>query len=115
MVSPGEIYWANLPEAARRPVVIVSRSSLNRGNQVLVIPLTTAKLELRRHLPNCVPFAVGEFGLPKACVAQAEKLTTLNLVDMDLNDAQIGQLDEQRLRDLIRAVGHVLDADCEPV
>ena len=58
---------------------------------------------------------MGEFGLPKACVAQAEKLTTLNMTELEVHEAPMGQLDDQRLRDLIRAIGHVLDAECEPM
>lgn len=81
---------------------------------MLVIPLTTAQWERRRHLPNCVPFLEGEFGLQRNCVAQAERLSLLYHADIDHQDGMVGQIDPQRLRDIIRAIGHVLDAECEP-
>jgi hypothetical protein len=34
---------------------------------------------------------------------------------LDLSAGPIGILDESALRDVIRAIGYVLEADCEPV
>jgi mRNA-degrading endonuclease toxin of MazEF toxin-antitoxin module len=39
-MKPGELYYADLNEAGVRPVLIVSRESLNRGGYAVVLPLT---------------------------------------------------------------------------
>ncbi|HWZ26227.1 MAG TPA: type II toxin-antitoxin system PemK/MazF family toxin [Verrucomicrobiae bacterium] len=46
-VDPGDIYWITLPyvggseQSGRRPCVVMSRRSLNGGNTVVVVPLST--------------------------------------------------------------------------
>ncbi len=112
VIQPGEIYFARGEIGGRRPVIVISREPLNRGRYVVVVGLTTQEVSRRRHLPNCVAFRAGEFGLTRACVAQAEAITSLpnNLLD----DHPIGRLDDLTLRSVIKAVGQMMDADCEP-
>jgi mRNA-degrading endonuclease toxin of MazEF toxin-antitoxin module len=69
-VKPGEIYMADLYEAGMRPVLIVSRESLNSGGYVVAVPMTSTHFDRRSRLRNCVPFRAGQFGLTKDCVAQ---------------------------------------------
>jgi len=111
---PGEIYWAFVEGGDRRPIIVVSREELNRGNYVVAVPLTSARLDLRRSLPNGVAFSAGEHGLTKDCVAQAEAITLLELSDLDLQTGCLGALDSQTSRRLIQAIGYVLAAACEP-
>ncbi|UCC30799.1 MAG: type II toxin-antitoxin system PemK/MazF family toxin [Phycisphaerales bacterium] len=113
--QPGEIYWAYLDERERRPVIVVSREELNRGHYVTVVPLTSAKLEARRDLPNCVPLRAGRNGLDKDCVAQAELMASLHQSYLDLRTGMIDTLDGESMRNVIRAMGYVISADCEPV
>ena len=113
---PGDVYWAWLPDAAgRRPVIIISREELNRGDYCLAIPLTTARLQERKSQPNCVHFRAGECGLPKDCVAQAEVITFINVSDLDVEKGLAGKLPDERYREIVRAIGHVLSSDCEPL
>lgn len=42
MIRPGEIYYADLLDAGRRPVLVVSRELLNRGNYAVIVVFTTA-------------------------------------------------------------------------
>ena len=109
-MKPGEIYWADLA-SGRRPV---SREDLNRGKYVVAALFTTAHLATRSVQPSCVPFQAGEFGLPKDCVAQCEAITFIELTAIDATSGSIGVLDEMRMRDVIRAIGHVIESDCEP-
>lgn len=110
MIKPGEIYWANL-SIGRHKVVIVSREELNRGNEVLVALVTSQRFAARSTFPNCVPLRAGEFGMDRDCVVHCENVFPAFLADLDgPEDA----LDDERLRDVIRAVGYVMDADCEP-
>lgn len=114
-LRPGEIYWAWYGEGGRRPIVVVSRAELNRGDYVVAVPVTSAKLEVRRRLQNCVPLAAGRFGLDKTCVAQGEHISYVEKTRIDLESGAIGVLDEDTMRDLIRAIGYVISAECEPV
>ena len=113
-IRPGEVYFADAGgSAGRRPVIIVSRESLNRGTHVVVVPCTTQRLAVRRALPNCVPFRVGQFGLTRECVAQCEAVDRLPIVALD--PTPVGRLDAAATRKLTKAIGNVIDADCEPV
>src|SRR5712692_10068077 len=48
-VNTGEIYWITLPskggreQEGRRPCIVMSRPAINRGNPVVVVPMTTNK------------------------------------------------------------------------
>ena len=112
-MRPGEIYWADLA-SGRRPAIVVSREELNRGSYVVAVLCTTSQFTTRAALPNCVAFHVGEFGLPRDCVAQCEAITFIDQTNLDLATGVLGTLDATRLRDLIKAVGYVLESDCEP-
>jgi len=114
-IEPGQIYLALLEGPGRRPVTIVSRAELNRGNRVVAVPLTSRRLADRRHLPNCVPFRSGQFGLDRECVAQAEAIGQVRVDELDLETGSIGVLDSETHRSLIRAIAYVLGAEFESV
>lgn len=70
----GEIWWADLPvPAGRRPVVLLSRNEAYAVRElVTVAPITTRV----RRIPTEVPLGPAE-GLPKACVANLDTITTI--------------------------------------
>jgi mRNA-degrading endonuclease toxin of MazEF toxin-antitoxin module len=111
-MNPGEIYMADLGEATPHPVIIVSREELNRGDRAVAVLCTSQKLAIRATLPHCVPFQSGQFGFTKDCVAQCENIFLVEKASLDPN--LIGVLDDVALRDVIKAIGHVIDSDCEP-
>lgn len=113
MIQPGEIYLADFEEGGRHPVIVGSRETLNRGNDVLVVVCTAARFATRRNLPNCVPFQAGQFGFTKDCVAQCENLPLLYKTQIDLSLGPMSVLDGIHLHKVIKAIGYVLDADCE--
>lgn len=114
-MRPGEVYLADFDVAGRRPVIVVSRDDLNRGRYVLVVVCTSARYAIRRTLPNCVPFQAGQFGFTADCVAQCENMLSIEKTDIpDLDGGPIGILDELKMREIIKAIGHVMDSDCEP-
>jgi mRNA-degrading endonuclease toxin of MazEF toxin-antitoxin module len=47
VVNPGDIYWITIApkggreQEGRRPCVVMSRLAVNRGNPIIVVPLTT--------------------------------------------------------------------------
>jgi mRNA-degrading endonuclease toxin of MazEF toxin-antitoxin module len=111
-MDPGEIYMADLGDANPHPVIVVSREDLNRGDRAVVVLCTSQKFAVRSTLPNCVPFTAGQFGFTKDCVAQCENIFIIDKSNLD--PAPIGVLDAMALRDVIKAIGHVIDSDCEP-
>jgi mRNA-degrading endonuclease toxin of MazEF toxin-antitoxin module len=112
-MHPGEIYWCESADG-RRPAVVVSRELLNRGDDADIVLCTSSRFELRSKLPNCVPFRASEFGLGKDCVAQCETISFIPLKDLDVAFGPIGTLDARRLREVIRVIGYVVEAECEP-
>jgi mRNA-degrading endonuclease toxin of MazEF toxin-antitoxin module len=115
MIKPGEIYLADFPLAGRHPVIIVSREDLNRGNYALAVVCTSRRFAIRRALPNCVPFQAGQFGFTVDCVAQCENMLSIERSQLDLAAGPTGVLDDSTMRDIIKAIGHVIESDCEPV
>ena len=114
MIRPGEIYVADFPGAGPHPVIVVSRESLNRGSYVVVVVCTSARFALRSTFPNCVPFRKGQFGFMKDCVAQCENVLSIEVDQIDLTQDLQGTLSEKAFREVVKAIGNVLDSDCEP-
>src|SRR5262245_30392862 len=112
-IRPGEIYYADMGGDNRHRAIVVSREQLNGGKYIVVVPMTSQKFDERKDLSNCVPFSAGEFGLVKNCVAQAEHVTFIEKSVLDLEHGPIGSLDDERMRSLVKAIGYVIDADCE--
>jgi mRNA-degrading endonuclease toxin of MazEF toxin-antitoxin module len=113
-MNPGEIYLAEIPEAGAHRIVIVSREDLNRGRKVLAALITSSKFAVRSTLPNCVVLKAGEFGMTKDCVVQCETLAPIPKDVIDEDSGPVGILTEEVLRDIIKAIGYVIDSDCEP-
>ena len=112
---PGEIYTADFGSAGPHPVIVVSREDLNRGHYALVVVCTSARFAVRSKLPNCVPFRAGDFGFTTDCVAQCENMLSIDKNQVDLASGPIGNLDDVALRDVIKAIGYVIESDCEPI
>jgi mRNA-degrading endonuclease toxin of MazEF toxin-antitoxin module len=114
-MEPGEVYIADFPEAGSHPVIVVSREHLNRGHYVLVVVCTSARFAIRSELPSCVPFQAGQFGFTVNCVAQCENILSIDKRQLDLGTGPVGMLDEIALREVIKAIGYVIESDCEPL
>ncbi len=114
MIQPGEIYWADVPPGQQHRVVIVSREELNRGNYVMAALITSQKFSVRSKLANCVPLRAGPFGLPQDCVVQGESAGPIRVARLDLAAGPLARLDGITFREVIKAIGYVLDSDCEP-
>jgi mRNA-degrading endonuclease toxin of MazEF toxin-antitoxin module len=115
MIRPGEIYMAEFGSAGPHPVIVVSREDLNRGRYALVVVCTSARFVIRSKLANCVPFHAGEFGFTGDCVAQCENVLSTDKTQFDQATGTIGMLDDIALRDVIKAIGYVIESDCEPL
>ena len=113
-LRPGEIYWFDdAPDEPHR-VIVVSEEKFNRGGYVAVGLITSKYYQQRRTLRNCVPFQSGEFGMKKDCVAQCENIFTIPTSELSVGTGPTDILNGEKLRDVIRAIGYVIGADCEP-
>jgi mRNA-degrading endonuclease toxin of MazEF toxin-antitoxin module len=112
VIRQAEVYMADFEVGGPHPVIVVSRESLNRGRYALVVVCTSARYEVRKLLPNCVPIRAGQFGMTVDCVAQCENM--LSIERSQIISEPLGMLDEMTLRDVIKAIGYVIESDCEP-
>ncbi len=115
MIRPGEIHMADFAEAGPHPVIVLSREELNRGRYALVVVCTSSRFAVRSRLPNGVPFRAGDFGFVIDCVAQGENLLSIDVAQIDFSTGPLGKLDATVLREVIKAIGYVMDSDCEPM
>lgn len=101
----GEVWWADLPSpVGRRPVVLVSRDEAYAVRElVTVVPVTTRK----RRIPVEIPLGRKE-GLPRACVANADTITT---IPKGLLAAYAGVLDLEKTVALDDAIRFALALD----
>jgi mRNA interferase MazF len=68
-VAPGEIYVADIFEGGTRPVIVVSREQLNRGDLYLAVPITSSRVQERKRYANYVYLPAGSGGLREDSVA----------------------------------------------
>lgn len=113
-LGPGDVYWAELDGAGRHFAIVVSRERFNEGGYAMVVPVTSERFEQRSQLRNCVPFRAGEACFKSNCVAQAENLTMIETALLDTRLGPVARLRDDRMRDVIRAIGFVIEAECEP-
>ena len=112
-ITPGQVYWS-VHRDKSHPVVVVSRDSLNLGTRVVVVPLTTARLEERRSLKNCVYLDPRKHGVPKPCVAHTEAIASIPTDELTVDQGPITTINDETMRELVRAIGYMFGAECEP-
>ena len=111
--SPGEIYRAEWPIGHDAYVLIVSRESLNRGDRVIAVNITSVNVEEHSGYANCVGIEAETFGLTKNCVIQCENIVALRKHRIDASP--IGRLDNEKMREVLKALAYVFDAEFEPL
>lgn len=99
----GEIWWCELPEINRRPVIVLSRdAAIPRLRRALVAPCTTTI----RGLASEVLLEPAADPVPRRCVANLDSLESVSigvLVD------RIGRLSDQRMREMRHALEVAVD------
>lgn len=96
-IAWGDVWWAEVPHAGRRPVVVLTRpEAIDALPVVLAAPMTTNI----RHLPTEVPLDA-EDGMPVSCVAN---LDTPELIPKGMLVEKITRLGETRMMDICRAL-----------
>jgi mRNA interferase MazF len=99
----GELWWCELAEIGRRPVVVLSRdAAIPRLRRVLVAPCTTTI----RALPSEVVLEPGDDPIPRR---SAINLDSLESVSVAVLVERLGRLADARLRDVCRALEVAVD------
>jgi mRNA interferase MazF len=99
----GELWWCELPDVGRRPVVVLSRNEvIPRLGRAMVAPCTTTIRGLRSEVllaPDADP-------VPRTCAAN---LDSVESVSVALLVQRLGRLDPERMRSICAALGVAVD------
>lgn len=94
----GEVWWCELPEIGRRPVVVLSRdAAIPRLRRALIAPCTTTI----REIPTEVRLDPSEDPIPLGSVVNldsVESVSTGTLVE------RLGRLADERMREICAAL-----------
>ena len=103
--SRGELWWCELPDIGRRPVVVLSRdAAIPRLRRALIAPCTTTI----RELASEVVLEPGDDPVPRR---SAVNLDSVESVSVAVLVERLGRLSDARMRDLCDALG--VAVDCE--
>jgi mRNA interferase MazF len=99
----GEVWWCELPEISRRPVVILSRDvAIPRLRRTLVAPCTTTI----RGLASEVPLEPEDDPIPRR---SAVNLDSVESVSVGTLTERLGRLGDVRMREICAALGVAVD------
>lgn len=99
----GEVWWCELEEIGRRPVVVLSRdAAIPRLRRVLVAPCTTTI----RALPSEVVLEPDEDPVPRR---SAVNLDSVESVSIGVLVERLGRLADARLREICGALAVAVD------
>jgi mRNA interferase MazF len=94
----GEVWWCELPEIGRRPVVVLSRdAAIPRLRRVLVAPCTTNV----RRLPSEVVLEPGEDPIPRPSAANLDSVESVSVAVLV---ERLGRLSDARMHQLCCAL-----------
>ncbi len=102
----GEVWWCELPDVARRPVVVLSRdAAIPRLRRTLIAPCTTNI----RGLPSEVVLEAGDDPVP---LRSAVNLDSVESVSIATLTDRLGRLSDERMREVCSALS--IAVDCLP-
>ena len=106
MPRRGEVWWCELPNVGRRPVVVLSRdAAIPRLRRALVAPCTTTI----RGLASEVVLEPGDDPVPKRSAANLDSVESISVAVLV---ERLGVLSTERMRALCAALE--VAVDCEP-
>jgi len=104
MPSRGEVWWCELPEISRRPVVILSRdAAIPRLGRTLIAPCTTTI----RGLHSEVVLEATDDPIPRR---SAVNLDSIESVSVGTLTERLGRLSDDRMRQVCSALN--VSVDC---
>lgn len=99
----GELWWCELPEISRRPVVVLSRdAAIPRLRRALVAPCTTTV----RGLASEVLLEPGVDPVPRP---SAVNLDSVESVSVGVLTDRLGRLSDERMREVCAALSVAVD------
>lgn len=99
----GELWWCELPEIGRRPVVVLSRdAAIPRLRRALIAPCTTTI----RGLPSEVALRPEDDPVPKSSVVN---LDSVESVSVSVLVQRLGRLADARMREICAALSVAVD------
>ena len=99
----GEVWWCELPEIGRRPVVVLSRdAAIPRLRRTIVAPCTTTI----RGLPSEVVLEPGADPVGRRC---AVNLDSVESVSVGVLVERLGRLSDARLTEVCAALAVAVD------
>ena len=102
----GEVWWCELPQISRRPVVVLSRdAAIPRLRRALVAPCTTTI----RGLASEVVLEPGNDPIPLPSAVNLDSVESVTLGSMT---ERMGRLSDDRMREICSALA--VAVDCRP-
>lgn len=99
----GEVWWCELPEIGRRPVVVLSRdAAIPRLRRALIAPCTTTI----RALPSEVVLEPEDDPVPRR---SAVNLDSVESVSLAVLVERLGRLADRRMREICAALAVAVD------
>jgi mRNA interferase MazF len=103
MPGRGELWWCELPEIGRRPVVVLSRdAAIPRLRRALIAPCTTTI----RSLPSEVVLEPGDDPVPRR---SAVNLDSVESVSLAVLVERLGRVADARMREICAALAIAVD------
>ena len=94
----GDVWWCELPEVGRRPVVVLSRdAAMPRLRRALIGPCTTTI----REIPSEVPLDPTEDPIPRASVVNLDSVESVSIGTLV---ERLGRLSDDRMRQVCDAL-----------
>ncbi len=94
----GEVWWCELGETGRRPVVVLSRdAAIPRLRRTLVGPCTTTI----RGIPSEVLLEPGDDPVPRTSVVNLDSVESVSLATLV---ERLGRLSDERMREICDAL-----------
>ena len=101
----GEVWWCELPEVGRRPVVVLSRDAvIPRHRRTLVAPCTTT-------IRGLVSEVVLDPSVDPVPLVSAVNLDSVESVSLGVLVDRLGRLSDERMRQVCAALS--VAVDCE--
>jgi mRNA interferase MazF len=94
----GEVWWCDLPEIGRRPVVVLSRdAAIPRLRRTLIGPCTTTI----RGIPSEVLLEPGDDPVPRSSAVNLDSVESVSLATLV---ERLGRLSDERMSEICKAL-----------
>lgn len=101
----GEVWWCELPEVGRRPVVVLSRdAAIPRLRRTLIGPCTTTI----RGISSEVGLEPGEDPIPRSSVVNLDSVESVSVGTLV---ERVGRLGDARMREICNALEIAVGCD----